>query len=271
MRLTTRGTAFLLAPLGLLAPVMVIAAQTRSQPVEDSPVAVRFSEGTLHGFLLLHSEAGALLAHGDLRQTGRGDTVLSQMTFRFTDGSLLDEEVTYAQHRVFSMRTYSLIQRGPAFDEDTEIRLERSGKYRVKTKAHKDGKEDVHEGTLDLPGDTYNGLVLTLLKNLPKGTTTKIHVVAFTPKPRIVSLEIESEGEHRILIGDVPLTAIHYVLKPRLGTVTTLFAKALGRMPPDNHAWVLKDEVPAFVRFVGPLYPAGPIWRIELTAPRWPD
>jgi len=25
------------------------------------------------------------------------------------------------------------------------------------------------------------------------------------------------------------------------------------------------------VRFEGPLHPAGPAWRIELTSPRWPD
>ena len=34
---------------------------------------------------------------------------------------------------------------------------------------------------------------------------------------------------------------------------------------------VLTDEVPAFVRFEGPLHPAGAVWRIELTSPRWPD
>jgi hypothetical protein len=44
-----------------------------------------------------------------------------------------------------------------------------------------------------------------------------------------------------------------------------------GRMPPDSHAWIVTDELPAFVRFEGPLHPAGPAWRIELASPRWPD
>jgi hypothetical protein len=42
-------------------------------------------------------------------------------------------------------------------------------------------------------------------------------------------------------------------------------------MPADYHVWIATDDVPAFVRFEGPLNPTGPTWRIELTSPRWPD
>ena len=67
--------------------------------------------------------------------------VESRMVFRFKDGSLYDETVVFTQERVFTMQSYRLVQRGPAFAEDTEISLERaSGKYRVSTKAHKDGR-----------------------------------------------------------------------------------------------------------------------------------
>jgi hypothetical protein len=31
------------------------------------------------------------------------------------------------------------------------------------------------------------------------------------------------------------------------------------------------EPVPTFVRFDGPFYPDGPIWRVELAAPHWPD
>ena len=39
----------------------------------------------------------------------------------------------------------------------------------------------------------------------------------------------------------------------------------------DLLAWIVTGDVPAFVGFEGPLYPTGPVWRIELTSPRWPD
>ena len=177
----------------------------------------------------------------------------------------------FTQQRVFTMQSYRLLQRGPVFTEDTEISLERSGKYRVKTKARKDGREEVLDGTLDLPPDVYNGMVLTVAKNLPKGASETIHIVAFTPMPRLIQLELAPAGEHKVLIGELAKTAIQYVFKPQLGVWLSLFATVLGGMPPDYRAWIITDEVPAFARFEGPLYTTGPVWRIELTSPRWPD
>ena len=77
-------------------------------------------------------------------------------------------------------------------------------------------------------------------------------------------------GEQKVLVGELAKTAIRYVFKPRLGTWLKLFTTLLGRMPPDSHAWIVTDVVPTFVRFEGPLYTRGPIWRIEVTSPRWP-
>ena len=89
------------------------------------------------------------------------------------------------------MQSYRLVQHGPAFIQDTEISLQRlSGKYRVKTTARKDGREEVFDGTLDLPADVYNGMVLTVVKNLPKGASEAVHVVAFTSAPRLVELKL---------------------------------------------------------------------------------
>jgi len=261
VRSFTRATA-----LGLLVLVTVLLG---SRPLAAAPVPVRFVEGATHGFLLLRTVDGALIASGDLLQVDRGGGVESRMVFHFKDGSLFDETVVFTQQRVFTMQSYRLVQRGPIFAEDTEISFERTGKYRVKTKARKDGREEVLDGTLDLPPDVYNGLVLTVAKNLRKGASETVHLVAFTPTPRLIQLELAPSGEHKVLVGELAKTAIHYVLKPHLGTWLKLFATVLGRVPPDYHAWIITDEVPAFVRFEGPLYTTGPVWRIGLPSPRW--
>jgi len=241
-------------------------------PLAAAPVAVRFTEAVTHGFLTLRATNGALLATGDLLQVGRGGEVESRMVFRFKDGSLFDETVMFTQQGVFAMQSYRLLQRGPAFSEDSEVSLQRAaGKYRVKTTAHKDGREKVLDGALDLPPDVYNGMVLVVAKNLSKGAGATIHMVAFTPAPRLIRLELIPAGEHKVLVGDLAKSAAHYVLKPRLGSWLKLFATLLGRVPPDYHAWIVTDDVPAFVRFEGPLYSTGPIWRIEVTSPRWTD
>ena len=236
------------------------------------PVAARFPEGIAHGFLVLRTTDGALIASGDLLQFVRRGEVESRMVFRFKDGSALDETGVFTQNRVFAMQSYKLLQRGPVFGEDTEVSLERSGKYRVVVRPHgEDGKAQVLEGKLALPADTYNGMVLTIAKNLGKGASATVHMVAFTPGPRLIPLEVVPQGEHKVLVGELEKSATHYVFKPRPGAWLTLLATLLGRMPPDSHAWVVTEELPAFVRFEGPLHPAGPVWRIELASPRWPD
>jgi hypothetical protein len=257
-----------LTMIGLLILVSIFLGP---RPLPAAPVPVRFTEGVSHGFLQLRAVNGALIASGDLLQVGRDGGVQSRMVFRFKDGSLFDETVIFTQQQVFTMQSYRLIQRGPVFAEDTEISLERSGKYRVKTRARKGGREEVLAGTLQLPPDIYNGMVLTVVKNLPKGTGETVHMVAFMPKPRLIQLELAPKGEHKVLIGEGTKTAIRYVFKPRLGFWLKLFAKLLGRMPPDYYAWIIPDEVPAFARFEGPLNTTGPVWRIELSCPRWPD
>jgi hypothetical protein len=241
------------------------------QPAAADPVAVRFAEGMTHGFLALRTPDKGFVASGDLMQVVRRGAVESRMVFRFKDGSLLDETVVFTQDRVFTLQSYRLLQKGPVFNEDSEISMERkSGKYQVKTTA-RDGKESVLDGTVVLPPDTYNGMVLNVAKNLRPGATASVHMVAFTPTARLIELEVAPAGEHKVLVGDLAKSATHYVFKPKPGAWLTAISTLLGRMPPDSHAWILTDEVPAFVRYVGPLHAMGPVWHLELDSPRWPD
>ncbi len=242
------------------------------RPLAAASVPVRFVEGVSRGFLLLRTANGVLVAQGDLFQVVRDGEVDSRMVFRFKDGSVFDETVWFTQRSVFTMQKYHLVQRGPAFTEDSEISMDRAtGKYHVKTKARKDGKEEVLEGRLDLPPDVYNGMVLTVARNLPPGASDTVHIVAFTPTPRLIQLELKPAGKQKVLVGELVKTATHYVLKPHLGIWLQLFVRLLGRVPPDSHAWILADEAPAFVRFEGALSTTGPVCRIEQAIPRWPE
>jgi len=267
------GASRLAVPNSLLRVLLVVAPLLAPLgPLSAAPIAVRFAEGVAHGFLLLRTADGSLIASGDLLQVSRGAKVESRMVFRFKYGSLLDETVLFTQQRVFAMQSYHLVQRGPAFAEDSEISLQgTTGKYSVKTKPHKDGPEESIDGTLELPADVYNGMVLTVVKNLPKGASASVHMVAFTPKPLLIELELALAGEHKVMVDQVTKSANHYLFKPHPGPWLELFAKLLKRMPSDYHAWVVTEDVPAFVKFEGPLNPTGPIWQIELTSPRWSE
>jgi hypothetical protein len=249
--------------------IAVAGAQQRERMADDHASRVRFPEGTVHGFLNIHSAAGKFLAQGDLLQLVRNGAIESRMVFDFTDGSAMEESVTFSQHDVFEMQSYHLVQRGPAFDIDLDATLTRDGAWTSKSKSHKDGKEEQRSGTLKLPTDVYNGMILTIAKNMSAKETRTIHLVAFMPEPRLIELAIVPAGEEKIEVGHgYKETATHYTLKPRLGAVTGFFAKLTGKMPPNSQAWIVTDGAPAFVRFQGPLF-SGAVMRIDLTAPTW--
>jgi hypothetical protein len=214
--------------------------------------------------LALRSTSGAIVALGDLLQTSQGDRVESRMTFHFVDGSLYDEAVTFSQEHVFTMVAYRLVQRGPSFPEAVDVSLDRkSARYTLRST--KSGKEDVSGGRIELPPDVYNGMVAMLLKNLAPGRSGKVHVIAFTPTPRLIEVELVFAGDQRVMIGDQARQATLYAIKPKLGAILGFFAAFMGKTPADYACVILAKDVPAFVRCDGPLFPNGPIWRIELT------
>ena len=61
-----------------------------------------------------------------------------------------------------------------------------------------------------------------------------------------------------------------HAVKLELGGLTGLIAPVLGKQPPDLHYWLVAGDVPAFVRFEGPMFLHGPVWRLEPTTVQLP-
>lgn len=236
-------------------------------PAAASPISVRFAEGATHGYLLLRDERGDRLADGEMIQKTHGDLVEGQLIFRFKDGSLHDERVSFTQKRVFSLQSYKLIQRGPSFPDTIDVAMERkTGEYRVQSS--QDGSADIPLiGRLELPDDVSNGMVVTLLRNLAADSAETVHFIAFTPEPKVIELKLIPSTKRTIHIGDLAKQVTQYVLEPQLDSLTMFFGKLLGKLPSafHYHFWLLTDDVPAFGGFEGPLYLNGPTWRIEQT------
>jgi hypothetical protein len=244
------------------------AAWRRPDDQESQGIKVRFAEGTVHGFLTLSTPAGQHLANGDLLQVPRRDHLEARMLFHFADGSEFEETVTFTQKDVFALRSYRLVQRGPAFPFDLDATLDRNGDYRIVAKDRDDGDVTRDSGKLELPPDVYNGLIIIGAKNVEANATTSVHLVAFTPKPRLIRLEYHPAGTQPLMFGKHRVPALRFRLEPEIGAVTEFFAQLIGKKPPDSYAWIT-TEMPTFVRFEAPLF-MGPIWRIDLTTPRWP-
>jgi hypothetical protein len=239
--------------------------------VPAEPVAVRFAEGLVHGFLSLRSLDGKLLASGDLIQNARGNRVTTRLVFHFKDGSTHDETAVFSQNGHFRLLSDHLVQKGPAFETPLDMIIDRaSGKVTVKYKNDK-GEEKIEDEQMELPDDLANGLIITLLKNVkPTALPPSVSFVAATPKPRLVKLKISAAGDEPFSTASVGRKATHYVLKVDIGGLAGVVAPLLGKEPPDQHVWVLQGEAPAFVKSEATLFMGGPIWRMELVSPAWP-
>jgi hypothetical protein len=258
----------------LVAPLLVsfctLTVVAWSPPSPDL-VAVRHSQGMLHGFLALRTLADVPIADGDSIQTTVGDRVTTRTVFHFKDGSLSDETTVFSQSAFYRLVSYHLVQKGPTFDRPLTMEMDASrGRVVVHYKGNH-GEDKVDDEQMNVPADVCNGLLITLLEDVdPSRLPLTVSFVANTPQARLVKLVISAAGSAPFSVGDVRYTATDYVVKTDIGGLTGVLAAIFGKQPLDAHVWVLRGEAPAFVRSEAPMYPGGPLLRTELTNPQWP-
>lgn len=250
---------------------LLVSVFIQSGEVSAEQVAVRHTEGELHGFLVLRSLSGVALAAGDLIQSAHGDEITSQLVFQFKDGSVHDETVVFSQKGNFRLLKYHLVQKGRSFPHPADLSIDGlTGQVEVHS-TDQAGKQTTIKDQLHLPADLANGLVSILLKNFPpQEPQLTLSMLAAAPKPRLVKLNITRQGEETFSVAGSSRKATHYVVKIEIGGVAGLVAPLLGKQPPDVQVWVFGGKAPVFVKSQGQLFFGGPIWRIELVGPVWP-
>ncbi len=260
-----RGT-----PIRLLLLLICMLAATTLRADE---VAVRYTEGVSHGFLVLRTPDGKPIADGESTQVPKGDHITSHLWFKFKDGSSYDQTTVFLQRGTFRLLSDHVVQEGPSFKRRMETSIDASsGQVTVRyTDDH--NQEKVTTERLKLPADLANGVLFTLLKNIKPGVpSTTVSYLAATPKPRVVTLDIVPQGQKPFSIGNHTHKALLFNIKVKIGGIAGALASFLGKQPPDTQAWVLTNEAPAFARSDGPLYAGGPVLRMELAlAASWPD
>ncbi|HTU42734.1 MAG TPA: hypothetical protein VMF10_13570 [Candidatus Aquilonibacter sp.] len=237
-----------------------------------SPVAVRYPEGSIHGFLVLTTLDGVEIAAGDLTQVARGDQVTSQLSFRFKDGSRQEETTVFSERGNFRLISYHLMQKGPSFKNPSDLSVTcATGQVTVRY-TDNGGKEKVVNQHFALPPDLGNGLIPKLLMNMPEGTRQiEIPMVVAAPKPRLVKIVVNAQGTESFSLGGYGREARHYIAKVDLGGIAGVVAPVLGKQPPDSQIWILGGEAPAFLKSETLSYMGGPMWRTELVSPVWPQ
>jgi hypothetical protein len=235
-------------------------------PVHADPIRVEQTQGIARGFLTLHSPEGKLLAHGDLIQTAHGDRVTVRLVFHFLDGSLDEETTIFTQRETFHLVSDHHVQRGPFFPKPSDVLVEAATGTVTSRTPGKNGKEKVEVEHMDLPPDTYNGLVCTIMVGLAKGAPAfKIaYIVPNGSKARLVHLAIAEDSEHPFNVTGLTHMARIYRVHVDIGGLAGVIAPAIGKQPADIFIWIFPGEAATIVREVGPLYEGGPAVSIEL-------
>jgi hypothetical protein len=223
----------------------------------------------MHGFLLVKTAAGKVIAEGDLVQMVEGARVRSRLLFRFRDGSTDDESTVFLQKDVLHLVSDHHVQKGPSFPVPLNVTIDVAA-AEVEWQEAKGGKVEVHKNHMELPDDLANGIIPAVMENiLQNAAETQVSYLANTPKPRIVRLLVKPDGRERFTVGGLAYFANRYVMHIELGGFAGLIAPIIGKQPPDSRGWVVPGEVPSFVRLEGAFYPSGPVWTVELSSPVW--
>ncbi len=228
------------------------------------PIAVRESQGQIHGFMMIRSASGTLLGHGEFSQSAKGDRVSSRFTLHFRDGSIDDETTVFTQRGTFALVSDRHIQRGPFFPHPIDATIAADGESTVKT-VDKDGKEKVETSHVEMPADVSNGFFSTILTNLPaKVPEFRLGIFLAVGKGRLAQVRVTQDEKSSFAVVGTRRTVNVFRMHVELGGVAGVVAPLVGKAPADTLVYVLEGDSPSFVREVGQIAEDTPIISIEL-------
>jgi hypothetical protein len=220
-------------------------------------------EGTARGFPVLRDVAGKTLGDGDFVQ--------------WIENGRLHVRIVYTSRTRRIEENAVFRQRPELAQEQWSLRESRDGKlYRqfavnfasgtatakkLEDGALKDWSDDIKVDA----GRAFAGFGFTLAtkalrQRLMRGEKVELQAVGFSPKPRVVTVELSYGGLDRVPMGGRTIRGERYMVHPKLPLIADLFVNV-----PDAHIWLTSPAPAAFLRWEGPLAePGDPITRVDL-------
>jgi hypothetical protein len=232
-------------------------------PLSALAVEVTEFEGTAHGFPALLDSNGKKLADGEFTQRLDDGRLRIAITYRYEGGDRTEEKAVFRQKP-------ELIQEEWSWRELKGGQLTRHFAVDFKTqtataqKREKDELKDWSEKIEVQPGRTFAGYgfmlaVQNLRARLVHGEQIELEAVGFTPKPRVVTVQISHGGVDQMKMSDRLLEGDRFIIHPKIGVIAGLFVHV-----PDTLIWLTKPPA-EFLRWEGPIAePDDPIVRVDL-------
>jgi hypothetical protein len=216
------------------------------------PVELMEPEGAAHAYPALLDLNGKKLANGEFMQWIQNERLHVTISYQFSDGQRFEERAVLKQKPELMQEEWSWkeIKNGNLSREFAVNFLSKTAtarKHENSELKHWSDKIDVETGR------TFAGFGFTLaLQNLRKrlidGDQVELKAVGFTPKPRVVTVQILH------LKGD------RFIIHPEIPLIAKLFIHV-----PDTQIWLTNPPPAGFLRWEGPVVlPSDPLIRVDL-------
>jgi len=252
--------------LGALVMGAVCSTSTGGARDAGDPITLAWSEGDVAGMTSIFSPGDRRpIGFVEYHQRRRGDTLTAVRVARFQDGSS-DEDRAEARigagATLEALRGRSIIRDAkgrPTVDFTIDVASGHISGFGIR-----DGKRETYDEQVKLPPGTYWGpLIFLVVKNFDQNAehgSLRFRTVAATPKPRVLDLEVERDGERSIVRPGGTLDVERFTMRP---SINFLVDPLVHLMTPTTEFLVRAGAPPALARFVGPRNYAGQSIEVE--------
>lgn len=248
-----------------ISPVFVLQVILLCAAAHAEQIAVKHIQLPMHVLMVTRSGTGKIIAHVEVTQVVQGDEVTIRRTYHFLDGSLDEDTTTFTQQGSFRLVRDHQIQKGPFFAEPEDFTVDAAAGTATTRTVDRSGKLHAATAHFDPPNDLANGMIGTLLLNVPQHAPPfRVGMLAPVNGGRLIQLLISPQSEQTVHLNGQALKARVFRVHPKLGGLLGVFAQPFGLQPKDVMVWVLEGEQPQVVRIVGQLGGSGPMLDSQL-------
>jgi len=225
-------------------------------------VAPRGQEGDAQAITSLTDMEGRPLADGRYSQEVKSGVLHIEARYDFPDGRTVVERAALRLLPQIVQESWDWTERkGDELIRSYEVDLRTRKAMATRMDEHKRWKEEVDVE----PGKTFAGIgfvtaIKALRAQLAPGSKVELKAVAFTPKPRTVTVSVTRDGPTPVAMAGRTIRGDRYTIHAEIPAIARLFVTA-----PDQHVWLFGDGPAAFLRYQGPLMePKDPIVSVDL-------
>jgi hypothetical protein len=247
----------LAALLLLLLPALAVAREP------GDPIKLEYVEGDVSAQQIIQDPQGKTIGVILYRQRRRGNVLETRRVAHFEDGSS-DEDIAVARVgktlEAMSGRTIIRDRKGQSV---VDIKIDVAGGRVDGFYRDGDERKTVDDREKLEPGTYWGALIFIVAKNYAANAENgklEFKTVVPTPKPRVLTMELEPAGGGSVKIAGLTRKVEKYTLRPTLGF---LIDPILHRFSPTTEFDMEGTDPPGLVRYEGPRNYAGQIIRLE--------